>query len=456
MTGIFLQLNCAYTLLNAAFKFCPLYSRPKIPKLLFMTARLYLLTLALICFSFTSYAQKNLKEAIIVSNKSDTIKGFIDYKERYKNPTSILFTSNKNAAATRYTVNELNYFNVSGLEEYERHTVDVSLDKEALSAIGEKDTSHESRAVFLKIVHRGSNVTLFSYRDDLKRRMYILENGDSIPVELRNSVYMVNGQVKEEKQYRNMLTGIASKYLPGDVNIISQINNAGYNASDMEDICLKLNGVTKKEFAKPASAGNQSAIRIFIGGGVNRGSLDITGTSLYSGINSHPFYYPLGIVGADYAFNPSVGKLILRGQLHVTGYKTDAYVFKDFDQYTEEYFFKLEQVNIAFEPQLLYNIYNQKNLKWFISAGVGLNFSSYPLNEQKAYRKSSTNAEVTDENYVKSLQEFWMNACFSSGVDFNRAELSFVYFPKASIAGTATWGIDNSSLQLRLSFYLKK
>jgi hypothetical protein len=195
---------------------------------------------------------------------------------------------------------------------------------------------------------------------------------------------------------------------------------------------------------------------LFIGGGVNKGSLEITGTNMYSGINSHPFYYPVGAVGADYAFNPAVGKLILRGQLHVTGYKTDAYVFKDFSQYTEEYFFKFEQVNIAFEPQLLYNIYNQKNLKWFVSAGVGLNFSSYPLNEQKAYRKSSTNAEVIDENYIKSIKNFWMNGCLSSGVDFNRTELSLLFFPKAAITNTAGWGIDNSSLQLRLSFYLKK
>ena len=49
-----------------------------------------------------------------------------------------------------------------------------------------------------------------------------------------------------------------------------------------------------------------------------------------------------------------------------------------------------------------------------------------------------------------------MNGCLSSGVDFNRAELSFVFFPKASITSTAGWGIDNSSLQLRLSIYLKK
>jgi len=106
-----------------------------------MTSRLCLLTLAFFCVLFTGYAQKNLKEAIIVSNQSDTIKGFIDYKERYKNPTAISFTTDKNAAPTRYTLNDLNYFYVSGLEEYKRYMVDVRQDKEALSTISEKDTS---------------------------------------------------------------------------------------------------------------------------------------------------------------------------------------------------------------------------------------------------------------------------------------------------------------------------
>ena len=67
----------------------------------------------LLLFGFLTmfaFGQKNLKEAIIVFDNADTAKGFIDYKEWFTNPGSVLFTKDKNIATTRYTVAELKYF----------------------------------------------------------------------------------------------------------------------------------------------------------------------------------------------------------------------------------------------------------------------------------------------------------------------------------------------------------
>ena len=406
--------------------------------------------------SLTCFAQKNLKEAIIVFNNSDTSKGYIDYKEWFSTPSSISFTTDRNKPVTRFGVNELSYFEVEGVEQYKRYTVRISLDNEAMSSIGNKDTSSEIRVVFLKILQKGKNVSLFSYRDGLKKRLYLLHNNDATPVELQNSVYMLNDQVKEERQYRSMLLGAASKYLPGDARIMTQISNAGYYDDAIGNICLKLNGMDKAPVKTQAKMYNQSKWRFFVGAGISRYTLKMSGSNIYSGKTTYPFYAPVGAVGADLVINPAVGKLILRGQLHVNSYKTNAYVFKDFDQYTEQYFFKFRQVNIAFEPQLLYNLYNQKELKWFVSAGVGLNFSSYPLNEEKFIRTSSTNAEAFDDNYLKSLKKFGMNGCFSTGIDFSRLELAFLYYPASAVTRTAAYGLDNSSMQLRVNFYIKK
>jgi hypothetical protein len=180
------------------------------------------------------------------------------------------------------------------------------------------------------------------------------------------------------------------------------------------------------------------------------------GANIFTGINSHPFYHPLANIGADFAINPAVGRLRLRAQLNVAGYKTDAYVFKDFTQYTEEYFLKFRQVNIALEPQVFYNLYNRQKFKWFISGGTGLNFSDYPLNEERFVRKSSTNSEAINDNYMIGLQKFWINGCLSAGIDVNRLEFSFEYFPPVSITRTTYYGLDNSSLQLRLNYYIKR
>lgn len=421
-----------------------------------MSTKSNCLVLMLSLISFAGFTQKKIKDGFVVLNNGDTARGYLEYKEWYTNPISVLFTKNLNEAGVRYSTNEIIYFEYNGMGLYQRFTVGVSLDNESLSNFSVKDTSSTVRTVFLKILQKGSNVTLFSYRDELKRRFYILEHDATTPVELLNSIYMQNGQVKEEKQYRTVLNRLVSKYLSGDINMFNQVNNSGYNNGAIENICLKLNGGIKKEIVKPTSVKGQSRFRFFVGGGIGQNNLKMHGDNRFAGLTSGPFTFPVVDAGADYAFNPIVGRLRLRLQMHVTRYKTNAYVFKDFQQYTEEYYFRFKQTNVVFEPQVLYNIYNQKNLKWYISAGPGLNFSTYPLNEQYAIRKSSTNSEVTDNNYMKSLQKFWVNGCFSTGVDFHRIELGVVYFTKASVTQTPGFGLDNSSVQVRANFYIKK
>jgi len=308
----------------------------------------------------------------------------------------------------------------------------------------------------LKIIQQGKNISLFSYRDDLKRRFYVLSNNGTEPMELLNSVYMLNGQVKEEKQYRSMLLDAASKYQPGNGAIISRINDAGYYVDVIEDICLTLNGIDKKPVSAGSKTYSRPGWRLFAGGGINRGALKMSGGNMFTGKNSYPFYAPVADIGADLVFNPATGKLILRGQLQVTSYKTDGYNFVDYGQYTEQYTFTFRQTNIAFEPQLLYNLYNKKNLKWFLSAGVGFNFSRYPLNDLKFLRTSSTNSDAENTEYIPFTKKFWMSGCFNTGIDLSRMELSFLFYLPSSVTAVDAYGLNNSSLQLRLNYYIKK
>lgn len=415
--------------------------------------------------SITVSAQKNLKDATVVFNGTDTTKGYIDYKEWTANPSSILFTPDKSKPTTRYEVNDVSYFNVLGLEQFKRYTVSVSLDEAMMSNLGDKDTSTEMRTVFLKVLAKGNNVSLFSYKDKTKGRFYILENGDATPTELLNSMYLLNQEVREERQYRSTLRNLAAKYQPANNSLVQQINNAGYYAGEIEAITLKLNGTTNNNLNNGVNAtagitnkagANQIALRVFAGAGVNDGALKFVGIERYGNSNSSPFYVPVVDAGIDIIIKPEVGKLVLRGQLHVTNYKTDASVFYNFNQYTETFTYKLKQTNVQFAPQLLYNLYNENQLKWFVGAGAGLNFSSYPLNQQTYERKSSTNTEDIQDNFLPGMKSFWINGCLSTGVDFNRLELSLAYYPKASITKLTGNGVDNTSLQLCLNFFILK
>ena len=421
-----------------------------------MTGKFTCLVLLFCLLSLFSSAQKNLKDAVVVFNNADTTRGFIDYKEWLTNPASVSFTTDKNKAGTRYTVAELNYFEVTGMVSYQRHTVRVSLSDDGLVNTSGKDTSTEIRTVFLKIVEEGNPLSLFSYKDDIKQRLYVLEKNHQTPVELLNSIYMVDGELKEEKQYRSDLATWAVKYRAGDNLIGSQINSVGYYTNDIAGICRQINGSTRQAVKPAPTLHNGSAFRVFVGGGINSGALRLEGNDRFAGKNSHSFYSPLADIGLDIPLNPAVGKFIFRAQLHIAWYKTDAYIFQDYGQYTEEYFFTFKQQNIQVAPQILYNIYNKKEFKWFAGAGAALNFSSYPTNKMYVIRKSSSNSDATNNNYINYLRTAWLNFCFSTGVSVRRLELSMAYYPKASITQSAGAGIDNSSLQLRLNFYLKK
>ena len=414
--------------------------------------------LLLYCFlSFAGFAQKNLREAVVVFRSStDTVKGFIEYREWFTNPTVILFARDKNTAVTRYTAEEVNYFEIAGRESYQRHTVSVSLSNDAISSSGGEDTTTETRTVFLKMVVPGNPLRLLSYRDDIKQRLYVLEAGIAAPAELLNRVYMFNGQVKEEKLYRTDLTAWANKYRPGDNRLISQISGLGYYAGDIAGICRKIDGISVQTIQPAAAIRQGTGIRIFVGAGISRTRAVIDGNERFADRNANPFYSPVAVIGADIPFNPAVGKLVFRAQLNMTAYKTDGYIFLDYNQYTEEYFLTFKQQNIQVTPQLLYNIYNREKLKWFVAAGITINFSSYPTNKMYFIRKSSTNAQATDNSYLKYLRNAWLNFCLATGVSVNRFELSMRYCPPASITQSTGYGIDNASLQLHLNFYIKK
>ncbi len=416
------------------------------------------LILSVLLFCFTSVAvcaQKNLRTATLVLNNGDTSKGYIDFKEWLTIPSSFLFTTDKDKPVNRLSVSEVSYFELNGVDKFYRYTVTMSMDNDA-SSVTDRDTTTKTATVFLKLLQKGKNITLLSYRDDLKNRFYILDKDETSPAELLNSTYLLNGQIVEDKQYRQALLVKANKYTPGQGSLVPEINEAGYYSDVLENICRQINGLEKSAVTSSTKSFNRRAWRFSIGGGMQQGALKVSGANRFAGENTHPFYAPLVVIGADLAINPSVRKLIVRGQIHATSYKTDAYKFLDYGQYTEEYWFNFRMINIAFEPQLLYNIYNKNNLKWFVSAGVGMNFSSYPENSYRVLRTSSSNAEATNNNYINSLKTVRMTAMVSTGINISRMEADLVYIPKNSITSTPSSGIDNTSLQFRLSFFIKK
>jgi hypothetical protein len=399
-----------------------------------------------------SYAQKNMQPGFVVLNNSDTVNGFIDYHEWHKNPANILFSTAKGKSTQRYGLQDISSFGIIGMETYMRYTVKISMDRKATGIFGEKDNSSITAVIFLKLLQQGKNLRLFSYADDVKKRLYILSTNETLPVELQHSEYISNGQLVNENQYRFILSGIRRRYMPEAENIEALINTQEYSQNNIVDICYRINGIDKKS-VQQTEKNNASHFKFFAGVGVNQGKLVFGGNNHYTGKTNNSSYALVVNGGADIFINPAVGRMFMRTHLSFTSYKTTAYAFANYFDLKENYYLQFKQTNITLHEQLIYNLYNGPALKWFAGAGGGFNFSSYPLNEEKMIRETSSGTSTTiNDQYILFLRKFWLNASVLTGVAIGNIEASVAYYPKGSISQNTGFGIDNSSLQLHVNY----
>ncbi|HEX8460234.1 MAG TPA: hypothetical protein VF623_02345, partial [Segetibacter sp.] len=112
------------------------------------------------------FSQRNFQPGYVVTFSSDTVRGFIDYKEWNNTPTEIIFKPGKtDEGLMKFDLQNMRCFEVLGKEAYQRFIVKISLDPVALDDIDAKDTSSRVDTVFLKVLVEGNVLSLFSYTD---------------------------------------------------------------------------------------------------------------------------------------------------------------------------------------------------------------------------------------------------------------------------------------------------
>ena len=205
-----------------------------------MEKSLALFFLAFITVS-SCFGQRNLQAAYIVNNSNDTIQGFIDYREWIRNPSSISFTGSTEEFLQKLTVADVKRFCIIGKEQYRSLVVTISMNNEVIYEMTQKDTTSITTKVFLKILNEGRYISLFSYKDELKSRLYILSNNDQAPIELKNTEYMLNGQIASDEEYRMVLLSLAKKYAAANTILPDKIVSAGYYKDEIENIINLIN-----------------------------------------------------------------------------------------------------------------------------------------------------------------------------------------------------------------------
>lgn len=340
---------------------------------------------------FNAAAQSNFKSGYIVTNAGDSIKGYIDYREWNRNPKSIDFKVSNESSVTQYTPSSIKQFSVIGFEHYNSFKGKITMGMVELSnlSIG-IDSSYVIDTIFLKTLAKGNHLTLYSYTDSRKSRLFVAD-GDIEPIELQRYVFLDLKQANREVElnnYRQQLIKFALKYHPGNIDLINEIQRLSYHFKSVQKV-VELIDSTSTIPSKFNKNGNNNVVRFFVGASVNATRLAFSSDikamgqekNIFQSNTSYWSAMPVIAGGVDVYFNKNVKKLLLRTELSLSLNRHNA-IFKQNTKnglipVPREDIFSFNQLSISVNPQLLYNVINREKTKLYVSGGVQLNVAYY-------------------------------------------------------------------------------
>jgi len=401
-----------------------------------------------------SFAQSNFQKGYVLTNTNDTLKGYVNYRERSVNPASLQFKAQQESKMQTFTLKNSAGYGVNGMEKFQRFMVDISMSSRNVSSLSfGPDSSTRRDTVFLRVIQEGENVTLYNYKDNVKSRFYIREKNESTPVELVYERYLDpdnKTNIITAGKYGGQLLDLLVKYNAGTTADSEKLRRVRYEEEDLSKIIAMVN---KQDVVNHSQEGR---IRFFAGTGVSVSKTAYKGDNdLNNAAAKHKSSVsPILTVGADLFANPAIGKLIYRVELSLMQSKNEISTTTDvpanaalshtFDQYTA-----------MLVPQLIYNIYNTDPLKIFLGAGFALNFSKYSNNKSSRYNSFRDETTVT-ENQV-TLESFSTSFPLKIGAVLNkRIEFSAIYTPTSTITNYNFYSIGIQRYTIGLNYLFGK
>jgi hypothetical protein len=243
--------------------------------------------------------------------------------------------------------------------------------------------------------------------------------------------------------FQRQLTTIAIKHQKLSDKLNLNIQQALYSRPAISKIVSDINDRSEKNFS--LAKNKKQKLRILAGTGVNHNSLTYGGRNIITYESNSPpgpiifrdkvsytSYSPSFSIGFDLLTNADIQRLVIRNELSTYFLKSNTRtVFQYY--YPEEnvaYEYRLSAIAISYSPQLIYNVYNGKDLKWNAGTGVTFNFWNYPENEyhQQPLSQSSTYSDMIINNYME-LNKRSVGAVVRSGVIlYNKVDIGFKAF----------------------------
>jgi hypothetical protein len=349
-----------------------------------------------------SFAQSNFKPGYVVTLKGDTLRGEVDLKTWNYNPKEFRFKTGNNTVQV-FSISNTKAFGVDNTAWYERFTLRISTDAVDLPRLHYSlDTAGITDVVFLKVLARGKNISLYSYTDAIKGRFYVNDKTEQ-PHELIYHIYKegTENSIATQKLYRNELARYAFNYNVQNANLNMLLERATYTPDDLTNI---VNVINNDEHHKSTRKSTYS-FRLVAGAAVAQASLKYDGpvTIAEGALNKTEHFAQFGI-GVDMFEKANTGRLIFRAEAQYWSATMVAATP------TVQQILKMNTITLS--PQILLNIYKAPALKVFVGAGVRFNISTYPQNDFSTNYNVFT---VLQQDFPK-MQKNWTSADLKAGV----------------------------------------
>ena len=420
---------------------------------------LFKILILLTLLPYLSFAQRNYKSGYVVTLKGDTLHGYIDFRDWDKNPDEISF---KKAITDRdvqkFTTSTISSFNIYNIEAYEKYEGMVSMDIINISNLSEgRDTSIKQASVFLKVLQKGKNVSLFSYSDDLKPRFFVGEAHNYKPVELIYRIYLnqdaatSKARTVNQNTYMRQLYAIAQKYNVLTDTLQQDIQHMDYNKPEILKIVSKINRVSESDYSKNYSEKTKSSL--FVSGILNITNTSPATSSPYYGAGGKAYtsYQPGVSFGIDLLANPNTGKLRFRieasfieSQYRVS-YQNKVYPYVGIKSTFNETW-------MSFSPQIIYNFYNADNLKFYMGAGIAFTYYKY----SNVFFGNPSSAENFAQITTYDFNSFDNPVLIKAGIQFAKHwGININYLTTVATTRGGYFQLNKNGEQIGLFYFLK-
>jgi hypothetical protein len=423
---------------------------------------------------FFSNSQTNYDEGYVVTATGDTLKGFIKVSSWPNSPGKIFFKDKlEQTDIQTFTPANTNGFSINGYESYSKFVVPVSLNEVSFHNLNESaDTTSVTKAVFLKNLLEGDRISLYSYRDDMKDRLYIRDKKQSVPVELIYRKTLKDMQEGTQALFRQQLLKAAVEYGVFTTNLDHLLQTADYSITDVINIITKINSKDATiRLSKPVN--KKSKWGFFVGIGLNNSPITHSGKSVITvdGVTDQGFdkykssitthgYSPRFSTGVDLYTNPASRRLIVRIELaatHLSSSVLSHYRFNNYGPAGLDYNYTFSSWNFSFNPQLIYNFYNTTNLKSYVGVGGSLSHLRNNDNSLHSTAVNQTSTATGVREHLLSLKETSMSAVLRFGVQLRqRIDLSVILGNPIEYTNYGSASLKAGQFAVSAAFLLKK